>query len=188
MQHLSLYISLLYIFIAIFFFFNEVKTNKMVVGFCNFCKLDGNDVWEESCGSTQCSQNHNIRKNTTMLPSSCSDMNWPDFLGILDCYHQERVAVCNFCKNCNECHKFKWLCAEAWGIALNSWRKMARSYVAVWLNCLNQKYPKMLPMTVDILNRIIISVEEEKLYIQKEQEILYDKIINKYWDIKKWWF
>ena len=46
----------------------------------------------------------------------------------------------------------------------------------------------MLPMTVDILNRIIISVEEEKLYIQKEQEILYDKIINKYWDIKKWWF
>ena len=160
----------------------------MVVGFCNFCKLDGNDVWEESCESTQCSQNHNIRKNTTMLPSSCSDMNWPDFLGILDCYHQERVAVCNFCKNCNECHKFKWLCAEAWGIALNSWRKMARSYVAVRLNCLNQKYPKMLPMTVDILNRIIISVEEEKLYIQKEQEILYDKIINKYWDIKKWWF
>ena len=160
----------------------------MVVGFPNFCKLDGNDMWVESCGSTQCSQNHNIRKNATMLPSSCSDMNWLDFLDVLDCYRQERVAVCNFCKNCNECHKFKWLCAEAWGIALNSWRKMARSYVAVRLNCLNQKYPKMLPMTVDILNRIIISVEEEKLYIQKEQEILYDKIINKYWDIKKWWF
>ena len=159
----------------------------MVVGFPNFCKLDGNDMWVESCGSTQCSQNHNIRKNATMLPSSCSDMNWLDFLDVLDCYRQERVAVCNFCKNYNECHKFKRLCAEAWGITLNSWRKMARSYVvAVRFNCLNQKYPKMLPMTVDIYYRKIISVDEEKLLIQKEQEILYGKIINKYREIKKW--
>lgn len=44
----------------------------------------------------------------------------------------------------------------------------------------------MLPMTVDIYYRKIISVDEEKLYIQKEQEILYEKIINKYREIKKW--
>ena len=44
----------------------------------------------------------------------------------------------------------------------------------------------MLPMTVDIYYRKIISVDEEKLYIQKEQEILYEKIINKYRGIKKW--
>ena len=43
----------------------------------------------------------------------------------------------------------------------------------------------MLPMTVDIYYRKIISVDEEKLYIQKEQEILYEKI-NKYRGIKKW--
>ena len=44
----------------------------------------------------------------------------------------------------------------------------------------------MLPMTVDIYYRKIISVDEEKLLIQKEQEILYEKIINKYREIKKW--
>ena len=44
----------------------------------------------------------------------------------------------------------------------------------------------MLPMTIDIYYRKIISVDDEKLYIQKEQEILYEKIINKYREIKKW--
>ena len=44
----------------------------------------------------------------------------------------------------------------------------------------------MLPMTVDIYYRKTFSVDEEKLLIQKEQEILYEKIINKYREIKKW--
>ena len=50
---------------------------------------------------------------------------------------------------------------------------------------MNQKYPKTLPMTVDILNKVIINVDGEKLYKEKEQKILYEKIINKY---KRWWF
>ena len=67
-------------------------------GFPKFCKLDGNDQWVESCGSTKCSQNHNIRRSPTMLPSTCMDMNWLDFLDVLDCYRRERVAICKFCK------------------------------------------------------------------------------------------
>ena len=142
----------------------------MVVGFPNFWKLDSNDEWVESCGSIQCSQNHNIRKNAIMFPPTCMDTNWLDFLDIIDCLRQERVAVCNFCKNCHKCRRFKRLCARASGITLNSWRKKARSYfIVVRFNCLNQKYPKTLPMTVDIYYRKIISVDEEKLYIQKEQ-------------------
>ena len=58
----------------------------MVVGFPQFLKLDSNDEWVESCGSTKCSQNHNIRKNKAMLPWSCLDMNWLGFLDVLDCY------------------------------------------------------------------------------------------------------
>ena len=129
--------------------------------------------------STKCSQNHNIRIG----------MNWLDFLDVLDCYRQQRVAACRFCKRCDECRNFKRLCAKAWGITLNSW-KYVRSYVvAVRFNSMNQKYPKTLPMMVDILNKIIINVDEEKLYKEKEQKILYEKIINKYkrWSFFKFW-
>ena len=112
-------------------------------------------------------------------------MNWLDFLDVLDCYRQQRVAACRFCKRCDECRNFKRLCAKAWGITLNSW-KYVRSYVvAVRFNSMNQKYPKTLPMMVDILNKIIINVDGEKLYKEKEQKILYEKIINKY---KRWSF
>ena len=38
-------------------------------------------------------------------------------------------------------------------------------------------------MTCDILNRHHISDDEEKLYKEKEQKILYEKIISKY---KRW--
>ena len=148
----------------------------MVVGFPNFCKFDSNDEWVASCGSTRCIQNHNIRKNS-MFPSFCRDMNWLDFLDVLECYHSGRVAICQFCKRCYECRRFKRLCGEAWGITLNRWRSYARSYVvAVRFNFLNQKYPKTLPMTVDILNRFIVDVDEEKLYKEKEENILYKKI------------
>ena len=157
----------------------------MVVGFPNFWKLDSNDEWVESCGSTQCSQNHNIRKNAIILPPTCMDMNRLDFLDVIDYYRQERVAVCNFCKNCHECRRFKRLCAKAWGITLNSWRKKARSYfVAVRFNCLNQKYPKTLSMTVDIYYRKIISVHEEKLLYKRNKKFCMKKL--KYREIKKW--
>ena len=52
--------------------------------------------------------------------------------------------------------------------------------VAERFNSLHQKYPKKLLMTVDILNRVIINDDEEKLYKEKEQKIIYEKIINKY--------
>ena len=41
-------------------------------------------------------------------------------------------------------------------------------------------------MTVDILHRVEISVDEEKQYIEKEQKILYNKIIDKYRELNKW--
>ena len=73
------------------------------------------------------------------------------------------------------------LCAEAETITLNSWRQRCKSFVvAVRFSSLNQKYPKTLPMTVDILNTVIINDDEEKLYKEKEQKIIYEKIINKY--------
>ena len=118
-----------------------------------------------------------------MLPSSCYDMNRLDFLDVLDCYRRQRVAACRFCKRCDECRNFKRLSAEAWDITPNSWRNVRSYVVAVRFNSMNQKYPKTLPMTVDILNRFIINVDEEKLYKEKEQNILYEKIINKY---KRW--
>ena len=154
----------------------------MVIGFPQFCKLDSNGEWVESCGSTKCSQNHNIRRNATILPWSCHDMNWLDFLDVLNCHRRQRVAACRFCKRCGECRRFKLLCAEAWGITLNSWRNMGSYVVAVRFNTINRNYPR-LPMTQDILNRQYISDDEKKLYKEKEQKILYEKIINRY---KRW--
>ena len=83
------------------------KQLKILIGFPHFCKLDSNDEWVESCGSTKCSQNHNIRKNVSLLSWSCHDMNWLDFLAILDCYWWQHIAECRFCKRCSECHRFK---------------------------------------------------------------------------------
>ena len=154
----------------------------MVVGFPQFLKLDSNEQWVESCGSTKCSQNHNIRKNSTMLLWSCHDMNWLDFLDVLGCYRWQRIAACRFYKRCGECHHFKLLCVEAWGITLNSWRNVGSYVEAVRFNTMNRNY-RPLPMTCDILNRQYISDDEEKLYKEKEQKILYEKIINKY---KRW--
>ena len=156
----------------------------MVVSFPNFCKLNCNDEWVESCGSTKCSQNHNIRKNAAMLLWSCYDMNWLDFLDVLDCYRRQRVAACRFCKRWNDCRHFKLLCVEAWVITLNSWRNVGSYVVAVRFNTMNRNY-RPLPMACDILNRQYISDDEEKLYKEKEQKILYEKIISKY---KRWWF
>ena len=139
----------------------------MVVGFPNFCKMDCNDEWVESCGSTKCSKNYNIRKNAAMLPWSCHDMNWLDFLNVLDCYQRQRVAACRFCKRWSDCHCFKLLCAEAWGITLNSWRNVGSYVVAVLLNTMNRNY-RPLPMACDILNRHFINDHEMKLYKEKE--------------------
>ena len=62
----------------------------MVVSFPEFWKLDSNGEWVESCGSTRCSQNHNIRKNSALLPWTTMDLNWLDILDVIDCYRHER--------------------------------------------------------------------------------------------------
>ena len=152
----------------------------MVVSFPEFWKLDSNDKWVESCGSTQCSQNHNIRKNAVMLPLTAMDLNWLDFLDVIDCYRRERVAQCDFCKKCKKCRRFKLLCAEAETIMLSSWRNVNSFVVAVRFHCINYKYPKILPMTVDILNRCLMNADEKNLIKKKEEEILFNKMINEF--------
>ena len=124
----------------------------MVSKFPEFMKLDCHDEWLEECSSLCCHQNQNLRKNAAMLPRSAMDMNWCDFLEALDCYRWERKFACQFCTRCKNCCCFKWLCAEAWGITLNSWGNVNSYVVAVRFNTKNWKYPP-LPMTVDILNR-----------------------------------
>ena len=141
----------------------------MVILFLEFWKIDSNDEWVESCGSTQCSQNHNIRKNAAMLPWTAMDLNWLDFLDVIDCYRRERVAQCAFCKTCKKCRHFKLLCAEAETVTLNSWRNINSFVVPVRFNCKNYKYPKTLPMTVDILNRRLIN-KDEKILIKKKKK------------------
>ena len=145
----------------------------MAIGFPQFFKLDSNDEWVESCGSTKCSQNHNISKKVAMLPWSCHDMNWLDFLDVLDCYWRQHLAACQFCKRCGECRQFKLLCAEAWGRTLNSWHNVGSYVVAVCFNSMNRKY-QPLQMTSDILNRPFINDDEMKLYKEKEQKMLYE--------------
>ena len=140
----------------------------MVVSFPNFCKLDCNDGWVESCGSTKYSQNHNIRKNAAMLSWSCHDMNWLNFLDVLDCYRRQQVATCRFCKKYSNCHHFKLLCAEAWGITLNSWRNERSYVVAVRFNVMNRNY-RLLPMTDNI------SVKMKKNFIKKRNKKFFMK-------------
>ena len=85
------------------------------------------------------------------------------------CYHRERVAQCAFCKTCKKCRHFKLLCAKTETVTLNSWRNINSIVVAVRFNCKNYKYPKTLPMTVDILNRRLIN-KEEKILIKKKKK------------------
>ena len=149
----------------------------MVSKFPEFMKLGSNDEWFDDCDSLCCHQNHNLRKNASLLPWSTMDMNWCDFLECLDCYRQERESACQFCTRCENCHHFKRVCAEAWGsITLNNWRKSNSYVVAVRFNTKNWKYPP-LPMTVDILNRRFIEDDEKKKILEKEEKILTN-IIN----------
>ena len=149
---------------------------EMVSKFPEFYKIDCYDEWLEDCGSLCCSQNHNLRKNTAMLPWSAMDMDWCDFLETLDCYHRERESVCGFCTKCKNCRRFKLLCAEAWGsITLNSWRNVYSYVVAVRFNTKNWKYPP-LPMTVDILNRRFVDNDEKEEILEKEK--ILTNIIN----------
>ena len=142
----------------------------MVSKFPEFSKLDSNDEWVESCGSRSCCHMHNISKNAAMRPWTSMDMNWCDFLDVIDCYHMEREALCGFCKKCKKCRKFKLLCAEAETITLNSWRDCCDSFVvAVRFNSMNRKYPKTLPITVDIINRRRVNADEKKKKFRKRK-------------------
>ena len=154
----------------------------MVCQFPNFCKLDSNGKWVGNCGSSECSEKHNIRKNAVLLPQSHMDMNWLDFLDVFDCYRRQRIAACRICKRCWMCRLFKNLRAEAWGITLNSWHNVNSFVTAVRFDNADRDYP-IFPMTVTFINRRTISEEEKKIYKGKEQKILYEKIINKY---KRW--
>ena len=107
------------------------------------------------------------------------DMNWLDFLDVIDCYRRKRVAQCSFCKKCKQCRQFKLLCAKAKTITLNSWDNVGSFVVAVRFNFKNYAYP-MLCMNVDILNRRIISSAERQVYKNKEHEILFEKVINQF--------
>ena len=149
----------------------------MVSKFPEFWKLDCNDEWLEDCSSLCCRQNHNLRKNSVMLPCSVMDMNWCDFLEALDCYCLERKSACHFCTKCKNCRRFKILCAEPWGsITLNSWHNINSYVVAVTFNTKNCKY-SLLPMTVDILRRRIINNDGKIEILEKEEKILKN-IIN----------
>ena len=146
----------------------------MVSKLPEFWKLDCNDEWLEDCSSLRCCQNHNLRKNSVMLPCSVVDMNWCE---ALDCYHLERESACQFCTKCKHCLCFKRLFAEALGsITLNSWRNINSYVVAVRFNTKNWKYP-LLPMTVNILRRRIINNDEKNKILEKEEKIL-NNIIN----------
>ena len=147
----------------------------MVSEFPEFMKLDCHDEWLEDYGSLCCRQNHNLRKNAAMLPWSAMDMNWCDFLEALDCYRRERESACQFCTRCKNCRRFKRLCAEAWGITLNSWCNVNSYVVAVRFNTKNWKYPP-LPMTVDILNRRFVDNDEKEEILEKEK--ILTNIIN----------
>ena len=140
----------------------------MVSEFPEFSKLDSNDEWVESCGSRSCCHMHNISKNAAMRPWTSMDMNWCDFLDVIDCYHMEREALCGFCKKCKKCRKFKLLCAEAETITLNNWREKDSFVVVVTFNSCNPWYLKTLPMTVDILHRRFIN-NDEKNYFRKRK-------------------
>ena len=131
-------------------------------------KLDFHEEWVEDCGSLCCRQNHNLRKNSAMLPWSAMGMNWCDFLEALDYYRRERESACQFCTRWKNCHCFKWLCAEAWGITLNSWCNVNSYVVAVRFNTKNWKYPP-LPMTVDILNICFVDNDGEQEILEKKK-------------------
>ena len=146
----------------------------MVSKLPEFWKLDCNDEWLEDCSSLRCCQNHNLRKNSVMLPCSVVDMNWCE---ALDCYRLERESACQFCTKCKHCLRFKRLFAEALGsITLNSWRNINSYVVAVRFNTNNWKYPP-LPMAVNILRRRIINNDEKNKILEKEENIL-NNIIN----------
>ena len=147
----------------------------MVSKFPEFMKLDCHDEWLEDGGSLCCHQNHNLRKNAAMLPWSAMDMNWCNFLEALDCYHRERESAFQVCTRCKNCRCFKRLCAEAWGITLNSWRNVNSYVVVARFNTKNWKYSP-LPMTVDILNRRFVNNDGKEEILEKQK--ILTNIIN----------
>ena len=139
-------------------------------------KLDCHEDWLEDCGSLCCHKNHNLRKNSAMLPCSAMDMNWCDILEALDCYRRERESACQFCTRCKNCRRFKLLCAEARGsITLNSYHNVNSYMVVERFNTENWKYPP-LPMTVDILNISFVNNDEKEEILDKEK--ILKNIIN----------
>ena len=148
--------------------------------------MDGHEEWVENCGNRSCSHNHNIRKNAAMLPWTAMDMNWCDFLEVIDCYCCEHKALCSFCE---KCRKFKLLCPEAETITLNSWSDRCDSFVvAVRFNSMTRKYLKTLPITVGIINRRRVDADENKTILEKEKIIIAENIIEEFRNDYYWCF
>ena len=103
------------------------------------------------------------------------DMNYDELQQVFDCYLNERKTICNFCKKCFNCKRFKLLCGEYYTITELSNRKFGIFVTAVRFNARNWKYPKTQAMTLDILNSRQID-NSLILLIKKGEEQLHEVI------------
>ena len=117
-----------------------------------FCGLESNDKWINDCGSICCEQKHNIRVSKVMTYPETMDMNYVEFEQVFICYLNERKKVCDFCKKCFDCRRFKLLCGEYSTITELSRREVMIYVTAVRFNAHNLCYSKTQAMTLDILN------------------------------------
>ena len=141
-----------------------------------FCGLDSNDKWLESCGVACCTKKHNMLKNEVMLNTSHRLMNWWDFLDVLVCYQQS--AECGLCTKCNWCRfYFKNLLGEAYGLIWNTWRTMdGQFFTVVRFSPHNECYSRR-PMTVTPWTRRRVSAEKKEKIEEKEKKTIL-KLIN----------
>ena len=148
-----------------------------------FCGLDSNDKWIDDCGSICCLLKHNIRVKVMTYPGTM-DMNYVEFQQLFDCYLNERKRICDFCKKCFNCKRFKLLRGEYYTITELSNRKFGIFVTAVRFNARNWKYPKTQAMTLDILNSRQID-DSFILLIKKGEEQLHE-VINELRKAKVW--
>ena len=101
--------------------------------------MDFNDKWIVDCGSICCLNKHNIRVNKVMTYPGCMDMNYVEFQQVFNCYLNERKTICDFCKKCFDCKRFKLLCSEYCTIKKLSNRKFYKYVTAVSFNACKHK-------------------------------------------------
>ena len=104
------------------------------------------------------------------------DMNYVEFQQVFNCYLNERKTVCDFCKKCFDCKRFKLLCGEYYTITELSNRKFDIFVTAVRFNAHSWMYPKMQAMTLDILNSR--KIDDSFLLKIKKGEKQFQEVIN----------